>query len=230
MRAAPLPTNELQPTQVVTEGGWPQFSVTERSGGGREHRPERTRARLIDAAVSAFAERGYAATSVHDICARAQLSVGSFYYHFDDKASITLGIFESEHAVVTRRLEAIDMRRTNSIEETLNELLNGPRTPLYRALREASEVERDVAKAAAELVRVTQDGLVAAITRARQGGDRYRLKPRPIAWAFVAMTRAALAEAASNEPLAREIAEIVHYSVSALDAPTTANGVHRLGQ
>lgn len=152
---------------------------------------------------------------MHDICARAELSVGSFYYHFDDKASITLGILESEHAAVTPRMEAIDMRRANSIEETLNELLNGPRTPLYRALREAAEVERHVAELAAELLRVTQDGLVGAITRARQGGDRYRLEPRPIAWAFIAMTRAALAEAANNEPLARGIAEIVHYSVVA---------------
>ena len=185
--------------------------------GGREHRPERTRARLIDAAVSAFAEQGYAATSVHDICARAELSVGSFYYHFDDKASITLGILESEHAAVTRRLEAIDMRRANSIEETLNELLNGPRTPLYRGLREAAEVERHVAELAAELTRVTQDGL-AAITRARQGGDRYRLEPRPIAWAFIAMIRAAIADAA-NIDLARGIAEIVHHSVLAREAP-----------
>ena len=157
---------------------------------------------------------------MHDICDRAELSVGSFYYHFDDKASITLGILESEHAVVTRRLEAIDIRHAKSIEETLNELLNGPRTPLYRGLREATEVERHVAEVAAELARITQDGLVAAITRARQGGDRYRLEPRPIAWAFIAMIRAAIADAA-NTDLARGIAEIVHHSVLAREAPNT---------
>lgn len=158
---------------------------------------------------------------MHHICARADLSVGSFYYHFDDKASITLGILESEHAAVTRRLEAIDMRRATSIEETLNELLNGPRAPLYRALREAAEVERHVAEVEAELRRVTQDGLVAAITRARQGSDHYRLEPRPIAWALVAMLRQALADPANSEPLARGIAEIVHHSVLARMGPNS---------
>ena len=159
---------------------------------------------------------------MHDICARAELSVGSFYYHFEDKASITLGILETEHAEVTRRLGAIDMRRTTSIEETLNEVLKGPRTPLYRALREATEVERHVAEVAAGLARITQDGLVAAIARARQGNERYRLEPRPIAWAFVAMIRAAIADAA-NIDLARGIAEIVHHSVLARDAQNTVD-------
>ena len=159
---------------------------------------------------------------MHDICARAELSVGSFYYHFDDKASITLGILETEHAAVTRRLEAIDMRRATAIEETLNEVLKGPRTPLYRALREATEVERHVAKVAVELARVTEDGLVAAIARARQGGDRYLLEPRPIAWAFIAMIRAAIADAA-NIDLARGIAEIVQHSVLGRETANTVD-------
>lgn len=193
----------------------------ERTGGGREHRPERTRARLIDAASSAFAERGYAATSVHDICALADLSVGSFYNHFDDKAGITLGILERENQRVMQRLEAMDLRQPSSIEETLNELLHGPSAPLYRALREAAEVERHVAEVEAELRRVTQDGLVAAITRAREGSDGYRLDARPIAWALLAMIRAALADPVSNEPLTRGIAEIVHHSVLAREGPNS---------
>lgn len=158
---------------------------------------------------------------MHDICALADLSVGSFYYHFDDKAGITLGLLERENERVMRRLEAMDLRLSSSIEETLNELLHGPGAPLYRALREAAEVERHVAEVEAELRRVTQDRLIAAITRARQGPDRYRLEALPIAWAFLAMIRAALVEPVTNEALAHGIAEIFHHSVVAREAPNT---------
>ena len=210
-------TNERR---VVTGSPGPHFHFTQRTGGGREHRPERTRARLIDAASSAFAERGYAATSVHDICALADLSVGSFYYHFDDKAGITLGILERENERVMRRIESMDPRRASSIEETLNELLHGPGAPLNRALREAAEVERHIAEVEAELRRVTHDGLVAAITRAREASDRYRIEARTIAWTFLAMLRAALVEPVNKE-LAHGIAEIVHHAVVAREGPNS---------
>jgi AcrR family transcriptional regulator len=198
------------------------FLGTQRTGGGREHRPERTRARLIDAAVSAFAARGYAATSVHDICALADLSVGSFYYHFDDKAGITLGILERENERVMQRIESIDLRLASSIEEILNDLLHGPSAPLHRALREAAEVERHVAEVEADLRRVTEEGLVAAITRARQESDRYRLEARAIAWAFLALIRAALAEPHDDESLPHGIAEIVHHLVVDREAANTS--------
>jgi len=155
---------------------------------------------------------------VHDICALADLSVGSFYYHFDDKAGITLGILEREHAVVMSQIHAMDLRSARSIEETLNELLHGPNASLYRALREAAEVEPHVARVEAQLRLVTQDGLVAAITRARDADDRYRLEARAIAWALLALIRAALVEPVNND-LAHGIAEIVHHSVMAREAP-----------
>jgi len=44
-----------------------------------------TRARLLQAAREAFAERGYMATRVDDIVGRAGVSHGSFYLYFGDK-------------------------------------------------------------------------------------------------------------------------------------------------
>lgn len=147
--------------------------------------------------------------------------MGSFYYHFDDKAGITLGILERENERVMQRLEAMDLRRPSSIEETLNELLHGPDAPLYRALREAAEVERHVAEVEAELRRVTQERLVSAITRARLGSDSYRLEAGHIAWAFLAMIRAALADPVNDELLGHGIAEIFHHSVLARETTNT---------
>jgi len=196
--------------------------ITDSQRRGHEHRPEQTRARLIDAAASAFAGRGYAATSVHDICALAGLSVGAFYYHFDDKAGMTLEILQREHAGVMPRIGALDLRRVSFIEETLSEILNGPRTGLYRALREASEIEPRVSELAAVLRRTTLDELVAAIGRAREESARYRLRPRAIAWSFLALTRTALADREDSEQSrARDVAEIVHHAVVARESPST---------
>lgn len=49
---------------------------------------QRTRALLLDAAVSEFARRGAAMTSVDDIVTRAAVSHGTFYYHFSNKEEI----------------------------------------------------------------------------------------------------------------------------------------------
>ncbi len=47
-----------------------------------------TRARLLDAACEVFAERGYGAAKVADICRRADANVAAVNYHFGDKASL----------------------------------------------------------------------------------------------------------------------------------------------
>ena len=46
---------------------------------------QHTRRRLLDAALSLYASEGYEATSVDDICKRAALSKGAFYFHFSGK-------------------------------------------------------------------------------------------------------------------------------------------------
>jgi AcrR family transcriptional regulator len=46
------------------------------------------RRRILDAALECFDEKGVAATTIDDICAAADLSVGSVYHHFDGKSSI----------------------------------------------------------------------------------------------------------------------------------------------
>jgi AcrR family transcriptional regulator len=69
----------------------------------RTSRGEATRARLLDAAMSLFAEKGYEATSVGDIESAAGLAPrsGALYQHFRGKDEVL-------HAAVERQLEAID--------------------------------------------------------------------------------------------------------------------------
>ena len=54
-----------------------------------------TRTRLLDAAMHVMRLKGYAATTVDDICKAAELTKGSFFHHFASKEE--LGIAAAEH-------------------------------------------------------------------------------------------------------------------------------------
>jgi AcrR family transcriptional regulator len=64
------------------------------TGMSRQRRGEETRAQLIRAAAEAFAEQGYDATSVAEICQRAGVSKGAFYHHFDSKQDLFLDLLD----------------------------------------------------------------------------------------------------------------------------------------
>ena len=51
--------------------------------------------RLMEAAVALVRERGFAATSVDDLCKRAGVTKGAFFHHFDSKEQ--LGVEAARH-------------------------------------------------------------------------------------------------------------------------------------
>ncbi|MES2813285.1 MAG: TetR/AcrR family transcriptional regulator [Pseudomonadota bacterium] len=52
------------------------------------------RARLIDAARSLVRQRGFAATSVDDLCAAAGVTKGAFFHHFASKEALGVALVE----------------------------------------------------------------------------------------------------------------------------------------
>ena len=50
--------------------------------------PPRTRERILDAALTLFAEKGYDATSMREIAEQLGITKAALYYHFDSKAAI----------------------------------------------------------------------------------------------------------------------------------------------
>ena len=54
----------------------------------RQERSQRTLERLLDAAEAVIAKKGFQDAAVSDICARAGVSVGSFYRRFRDKHTL----------------------------------------------------------------------------------------------------------------------------------------------
>jgi AcrR family transcriptional regulator len=59
-----------------------------------QQRSEATRAHILTAAAAAFAEQGYDATGVAEICERAGVSKGAFYYHFQTKQALFLTLID----------------------------------------------------------------------------------------------------------------------------------------
>jgi AcrR family transcriptional regulator len=134
------------------------------------------RAKILSAAIDAFAERGVAATRVEDLLQAADVSRRTFYQQFDDKPAVVHALFElvTQHlaatfaaaaARTTDPLVAIDealalyleLHRTDrDIVRALLEEAQRAESPLY-ALR--MRFRRDIAR--------TLDAMVTAITRRR---------------------------------------------------------------
>jgi len=53
-----------------------------------------TRTKLLDAALHIIRAKGYAATTVDDLCATAAVSKGSFFHHFKSKDGLALAAVE----------------------------------------------------------------------------------------------------------------------------------------
>lgn len=54
----------------------------------RRYRPDETRERILSAAQSLFAQKGYADTSTADIAQEADVAEGSIFYHFGSKKNL----------------------------------------------------------------------------------------------------------------------------------------------
>jgi AcrR family transcriptional regulator len=70
-------------------------------------RREVTVERLLDAALDTFAERGFAAASVEDVCSRGGFTRGAFYSSFTSKDELFAALFTRELAREMARVEQL---------------------------------------------------------------------------------------------------------------------------
>jgi AcrR family transcriptional regulator len=82
----------------------------------------RTRALLMDAAVTVLARKGVEATSVAEVTATAELSNGIFYYHFRDKAELVEDVGRSIAAAIV-----------NQVDDALRDVENGAERVAFAA-------------------------------------------------------------------------------------------------
>lgn len=106
----------------------------------QQRRTEKTRERLLDAALEVFLDRGYDGASPGLVTERADLGTGTFYLHFRDKRA-------AYEAVVRRRLVAL---RRKWAEERTKKGLDG-----------------DPAEEISFMIRVVVEALLADVSYAR---------------------------------------------------------------
>ncbi|EYB69490.1 hypothetical protein DEIPH_ctg005orf0053 [Deinococcus phoenicis] len=141
-------------------------------------RPDRgalTRRRLTDAAVQAFAERGYADTRVSDIVARAGVSQPIFYDHFTGKEAL-FGALVERFRTRVRQLIADSACREQSPPLSLRESLRLTCAAVFRAFAEDPALTRLALQQAPDAGQVKQDlvTLLAGNVRAAQESGRVR--------------------------------------------------------
>jgi len=78
-----------------------------KSGKKREQKVEETRAKLIQAARKAFAEKGYAAASMDELTAEVGLTRGALYHNFGDKKGLLQAVIDQMDLEMLARLHKI---------------------------------------------------------------------------------------------------------------------------
>jgi len=88
----------------------------------RQARSELTRQKIITAAVDLFSEHGYPATGLGDIIARAEMTKGALYYHFDSKESLAAAIIDDGGSAMLAAFRVITETSSPALENTIHGL------------------------------------------------------------------------------------------------------------
>jgi AcrR family transcriptional regulator len=85
---------------------------------------EERKQELVEAAERLFLEKGYERTAVSDIVKAIRVAQGTFYYHFNSKASILEAVLERNFSVLESKLGSIAARPDIDPCEKFNQMIN----------------------------------------------------------------------------------------------------------
>ncbi len=86
-------------------------------GGHGTDRGDATRRHILEVAAGAFAEHGYAGTSLNDVIRAAGVTKGGFYHHFPSKESLALQVVRYKQDQWAGRVMASAMRQTRAVDQ-----------------------------------------------------------------------------------------------------------------
>jgi AcrR family transcriptional regulator len=76
-----------------------------------------TRRRILEVAAEAFAERGYAGTSVSDVLKASGVTKGGFYFHFPSKEALALAALRQKQEQWTAAVMAAVLRHPRAVDQ-----------------------------------------------------------------------------------------------------------------
>jgi AcrR family transcriptional regulator len=77
------------------------------------------RAAILEAALDEFCKRGFAATRVEDVAARASVAKGTIYLNFKDKQALFEELIQSTLGAHIDRLESVRLQSGQSMRDTI---------------------------------------------------------------------------------------------------------------
>jgi AcrR family transcriptional regulator len=83
-----------------------------------------TRRRLIEAAGEVFAERGYSATTIREICSRAGANGAAVNYHFRDKAELYDTVLRYAHCAAQAEFTAATLPEDGPADQRLAQFVH----------------------------------------------------------------------------------------------------------
>lgn len=89
----------------------------------RKRRPDERPSEIIDAALQLFSEKGFAATRLEDVAARAGLSKAAIYLYFDDKISLLKAVVQETIEANFSAVGALAAPETGPVAPLLGRLL-----------------------------------------------------------------------------------------------------------
>lgn len=161
----------------------------------RERKKQETRLKILEAALTLMAEKGYDAVKVEDICARADVANATFFAHFPTKSALIAAFNEDVSERLQERLEGYDLPAIERLELLRALMLDEwtARADLLRAIvaDAAAQDAGAFAESSASLV-----ALVAAIVAEGQAAGELtpEFDPRLVAQCLVGAWRASTLE------------------------------------
>lgn len=130
------------------------LAVADLPAAPRQARSIEKRRRLLHAARALFGERGYDATSIEDITARAGTAAGAFYLYFRSKKQLLLILMNE----LLDRLGSLDLTPRGDLRTFLLAVLSADRENLgvLRAWQEAALKDAELAAMQAEILAWTE--------------------------------------------------------------------------
>ncbi len=76
--------------------------IIDSNGKNKASKSAQTRSRIFETALSIMMTKGYEQTTVREICKNANVSIGTFYFHFPTKNDIFFDIFKQGDVYLTK--------------------------------------------------------------------------------------------------------------------------------
>jgi AcrR family transcriptional regulator len=145
------------------------LAVAELPAAPRQARSIEKRRRLLKAARALFGERGYEATSIEEITARAGTAAGAFYIYFRSKRQLLLILMNE----LLARLAAVDLTPRGDLRTFLGEVLKADRENLgvIRAWQEAALTDAELGAMQREILQWTEQRILNVLKKLARRKD-----------------------------------------------------------